>query len=53
VEIISGAIKIEKPSHLNPGEQLIYDKSDESVEIKKLKQNGIHRGKRTSSSLSI
>jgi len=36
VEIKSGALKMEKESRLNPGEQLIYDKSDKSFEIKKV-----------------
>ncbi len=39
VEIISGAQKIKKASLLNPGEQLIYNKSDKSFEIKKVETN--------------
>lgn len=39
VEIISGDRKIENSSCLNPGEQLIYNKSDKSFEIKKVVTN--------------
>ena len=36
VEITSGAVKMDKISRLEPGEQLIYNKSDKSVEIKEI-----------------
>lgn len=36
VDITSGAVNINKTSRLVPGEQLIYNKSDKSVEIKEV-----------------